>query len=153
MSRYALRLVGWDVSWTLLLVVPVPLRPRRGERRFFLAGAACGAEPVAAAECDLCVVVATRGCDLCAAVATRGCDLRAGDATGECDLRAGRDRRAAWEDLSREDLSRDGDGFLGVGASAYGLSWGGRGKTGYWVVVERGRQAGPFRHSDCYPAM
>ena len=126
-----MRLVGWDVSWTLLLVVPVP-RPRRAERRFFLAGAACGAE----AECDLCIAVTTRGCDLCAAVATRECDLRAAVAAGECDLRAGRDRRAAWEDLSREDLSRedlsrDGDGFFGVGASAYGLSWGGRGKTGY----------------------
>jgi len=119
-SRYAFRLVGWDVSWTLVPVVPAP-RPRRAERRFFLAGPAdVGAEAVAAAERDL-----------CAGVATRECDLRAAVAAGECDLRAGRDRRAAWDDLSRGDLSRDGDGFFGVGASAYGLSWGGRGKTGY----------------------
>ena len=104
MSRYAFRLVGWDVSWTLEVVGPA-LRPRRAERRFFLAGAAdLGADAVAAAECD----------------------LRAGVAAEECDLRAGRDRRAAWG-----VLSRDGDAFFGVGASAYGLSWGGRGKTGY----------------------
>ncbi len=43
-------------------------------------------------------------------------------AAAECGRRADLDRRAG-----RDDLSRDDDAFFGVAASAYGVSWGGRG--------------------------
>jgi hypothetical protein len=57
-------------------------------------------------------------------------------AAAACEVRAGLDRRAG-----REGLSRDGDAFFGVGASAYGLSWGGRGNwLNRWLLNEDGRQ-------------